>query len=522
MNIPGARQGRRVPRWAEEPGTRARAPLLAQQQLRCLMQGSRQQFVELPGCSSFSVRNEDYTTTPQAGLNDRVLSYSRVHIVDDFNRYAELTGDMGWSWNESLPYFLKNEKWSSPADHHDTQMQFDPSVHSTRGLTSVSLNGFQWPIFQRNVIQTTKELPDTFPFNLDMNSGKPLGLGWLQSTIGDGMRSSSATSYLAPEFIQRKNLHILLNAHVSELVNPGNATGTSTFTATASKEIILSAGAVGTPNILLHSGIGDRNILDTLGIPTLLHLPSVGQNVSDQVLLSASWAANFNQTLDSTEWNKSHTGPLVAFGPTHVAWLRLDPDSPIFENHTDPSAGPFTPHLEVAFTPRIGGFGPGDSEPGHFVSAGLAVVTPVSRGSITINSSDPFASSLIDIGLLRSDFDLFAMREALKRAQQFFKAPVWRDYIIGPTQDLENITSDALDQLIRNTAVSSLHLVGSAGMTARDAEYGVVNPDLLVKGVDGLRIIDASVLPVIPSAHTQAATYVVAERGADLIKQKWK
>ncbi|KAJ6451688.1 aryl-alcohol oxidase-like protein, partial [Mycena vulgaris] len=476
----------------------------------------------------------NYTTTPQTGLNDRVLSYSRAHMlggcsshngmfytrgtVDDFNRYAELTGDMGWSCNEILPHFLKNEKWSPPADHHDTQMQFDPSVHSTRGLTSVSLNGFQWPIFQRNVIQTTKELPDTFPFNLDMNSGKPLGLGWLQSTIGDGMRNSSATSYLAPEFIQRKNLHILLHAHVSELVNPGNATGklsfhgvqflhgTSTFTAIASKEIILSAGAVGTPNILLHSGIGDRNILDTLGIPTLLHLPSVGQNVSDQVLFSASWAVNFNQTLESitqnmtqfneafAEWNKSHTGPLVTFGPTHVAWLRLDPDSPIFENHIDPSAGPFTPHLEVSFSPRISGFGV--SEPGHFVSSGLAVVTPVSRGSIIINSSDPFASPLIDVGLLRSDFDLFAMREALKRAQQFFKAPVWRDYIIGPTQDLKNITSDALDQLIRNAAIPSLHLVGN----------------LLVEGVDGLRIIDASVLHVIPSAHT----------GANLIKQKWK
>ncbi|KAJ7654804.1 aryl-alcohol oxidase-like protein [Mycena rosella] len=487
------------------------------------------------------------------GLNSRVLNYPRAHMlggcsshngmfytrgtVDDFNRYADLTSDPGWSWNE-------NEKWSPPADHHDTRGQFDPSVHSTQGINSVSLNGFQWPIFNRNVLQTTRELPDEFPFNLDTNSGKPLGLGWLQWTIGDGMRSSSATSYLAAEFIGRENLHVLLHAQVSSLVNPSNATGKPSFggvqflqgssehTVTASKEIIMSAGSVGTPNILMHSGIGDQNTLNTLGIPTILHLPSVGQNASDQPFFPASWSVNFNQTLESikqnttrsneafAQWNESHTGPFTALGPVFAAWLRLPADSPIFENHTDPSAGSNTPQIEIVFSPGMGGFG--GSEPGHFVGAGMALVTPASRGSITINSSDPFSPPLIDLGLLTSDFDLFALREALKRAQQFFSATVWRDFIIGPTQDFESMTSDELDQFIRNTSTPTLHLVGSAGMSARDAGYGVVDPDLLVKGIDGLRIIDASVLPLVPAAHTQAATYVVAERGADLIKQRWR
>ncbi|KAF7366007.1 GMC oxidoreductase [Mycena venus] len=470
----------------------------------------------------------NYTTTPQAGLNDRVLDYSRAHMLggcsshngmfytrgtqDDFDRYAKLTGDPGWSWDAILPYFLK--------------------------ATPVIL--FQ---LRNKVLQTTKELPDVFPFNLDMNSGKPLGLGWLQYTIGHGRRSSSATSYLAPEFIRRENLHVLLHAQVAKLVDLRNATGTlsfggvqflqgeSQFTATASKEIVLSAGTVGTPNILMHSGIGDQSILNALGIRTLLHLPSVGQNVSDQPAFAASWAVNFNQTMELvtqnttrfneafSEWNRSHTGPLVDFSPTYVAWLRLDADSPIFENHTDPSAGLDTPHIELAITPGVAGFGV--SEPGHFVGAGMALVTPISRGSVKINSSDPLAPPLIDIGMLTSNFDLFALREALKRAQQFFDAPVWRDSIIGPVQDFKNITSDALDEIIRNTAGPSLHLVGSAGMSARDAPYGVVDPDLRVKGVEGLRIVDASVLPLVPSAHTQAATYVVAERGADLIKQRW-
>lgn len=113
----------------------------------------------------------------------------------DFNRYAALTADPGWSWDQILPYFFKasfvsfcakddnnisqNEKWTPPADHHNTQGQFDPAVHSTTGINSVSLNGFQWPLFQHNVLQTTQELPDEFPLNPDGNSGKPLGLGML-------------------------------------------------------------------------------------------------------------------------------------------------------------------------------------------------------------------------------------------------------------------------------------------------------------------------------------------------------
>jgi choline dehydrogenase-like flavoprotein len=124
---------------------------------------------------------------------------------------------------------------------------------------------------------------------------------------------------------------------------------------------------------------------------------------------------------------------------------------------------------------------------------GSHVSPPLQGGSITINSSNPFDPPVIDLGMLQSDFDLFALREALKRAQKFFKASGWQDVIIGPTQDLENITTDALNTFIRNTVAPMLHLVGSAAMSARDAKHGVMDPDLLVKGVHGLRIIDVSV-----------------------------
>ncbi|KAF7368944.1 hypothetical protein MVEN_00220600 [Mycena venus] len=508
----------------------------------------------------------NYTTTPQAGLSGRVIPYFRGHILggcsahndmfytrgsaDDFNRYAALTGDNGWSWDEIFPYFLKNEKFTLPADGHNISGQFNPAVHSTHGMTEVSLPGFPWPLGPR-VVQATQELPDEFPFNLDMNSGRPLGISWLQSTIGHGVRSSAATSYLAPEFAKRANLHVLLHARVTRLaggrrVGDGELVfggvefmrdgepGSETLVAKATKEIILSSGTVGTPHILMHSGIGEERALRALGIPTLLDLPSVGTNVSDHPAVGLSWSVNSTQTLESitqnatafndafAEWNKSHTGPFVDLGVSHIGWFRLDHNSSIFEGFADPAAGPDTPHFELVFDAGDPGIaGPPDGTLGHLMGIGVAVVTPVSRGTITLNSSNPLDPPLINPGYMTSDFDLFAAREGIKRAQRFVTAPVWRDYVLAPSVDLDAFTPEELDQFIRNSTASTSHLVGSAGMSARGAGYGVVDPDLRVKGVKGLRIIDASVLPIVPSAHTQAATYVIAERGADLVKASW-
>ncbi|KAJ7189882.1 pyranose dehydrogenase [Mycena pura] len=474
----------------------------------------------------------NYSTTPQVGLNNRVVPYARAHVLggctahsfsvdysaldgmfytrgsaEDFDRYAAVTGDPGWSWNNLLPYFFKackipcslfktdvsqNEKWTPPADDHDTRGEFNPAVHSTDGINSVSLSGFQWPIFQEHVIQATRELPEEFRFNLDFNSGEPLGLGWLQSTIGGGERSSSATSYLAPKFIQRENLHVLLHAQVSKLVDPQSnkgvvafggvqfSQGGSLFTAKATKETILSAGSVGTPTILMNSGVGNKTALTALGIPSVLNLPSVGQNATEQPGINAGWTVNSTQTVDEitqnatlfaqafSQWNATHTGPFVNIPVTHVSWTRLDADSPIFENVTDPSAGPKTPHIEMFV--GTGGFAAGST--GHFMSAGMTVLTPTSRGSITLQSNNPFDPPLIDLGMLTTEFDLFTAREAIKTAYRFVQAPV--------------------------------------------------NPDLLVKGASRLSIIDVSILPFVTSAHTQAAAYVVGERGADLVKERWK
>ncbi|KAJ7920307.1 aryl-alcohol oxidase-like protein [Mycena leptocephala] len=479
----------------------------------------------------------NYTTVPQPGLNGRNVGNPRAHILggcsthnemgytrgsaEDYNRFAAVTGDPGWSWDRLLPYFFKNEKWTPPVDQHDTRGQYNPAVHSTKGINSVSLSGSNWPIFSRHIIEATKQLPNDWSFNLDMNSGKPLGLGWIQTTIGGGMRSSSATSYLGPEFIHRKNLHVLLHAQVSKLADASRANGKLSFggvqflQAKATNEIILSAGSVGTPGILMHSGIGDQAALTALKIPTLLDLPSVGQNATDQPSVGLGWTVNSTQTLDSisqnstrfdeafAEWNRSHTGPLSAIGTTHMAWLRLAPEELGSNGFTDPSAGPDSPHIEVLFRP--GGFG---APPGsHSIAVWIVALNPLSRGSVTINSSDPFESPVIDVGFLQSNIDVFTGREAIKKVLNFFKAPIWRDYIIAPIVDVENLTDDALDQFIRNSARRL-----SIWLALRRCPPKV-------HGASRLRIIDASVFPFVPSSHTQAGTYAIAERGADLVKK---
>ncbi|KAJ7924329.1 aryl alcohol oxidase [Mycena leptocephala] len=188
----------------------------------------------------------NYTTTPQVGFNGRSIDYPRGHLLggstsvnymaytrgssEEWDRYARLSGDPGWSWSNIQQYIIKNEQWTPPADHHNTTGQFNPLIHSLTGINSVSLPGFSHP-FDPRIIATTQENPSQFPFNLDMNSGRPLGVGWLQSTIKGGQRSSAATSYLGPSFMSRPNLHVLVNSRVTRIIQTGVDNGKPAFRA---------------------------------------------------------------------------------------------------------------------------------------------------------------------------------------------------------------------------------------------------------------------------------------------------
>ncbi|KAL0572694.1 hypothetical protein V5O48_009268 [Marasmius crinis-equi] len=464
---------------------------------------------------------------------------------DDWDRYANVTGDEGWSWDGLQPYIRKNERFTPPVDGHDITGEFDPAFHSFDGINSVTLAGFRFQMDTR-IIQASKSMGNDsdYHFVLDMNSGSNLGVGFSQMTIKNGTRSSSATSYLGPQFINRPNLHVLVNAHVTRILStntPGDAltfngvelsqdAGKTFHTVHASKEVILSAGTIATPQILMNSGIGDSNTLTPLGIQTLHHLPSVGQNMTEQPLLQVPWVTTANDTMSEAlrnatvaaeqlqQWNETRSGPLVDAPQVNFAYLRLPDNASIFDNFEDPSAGPDTAHLEIQF---VNGGHPTEDPLPNLLASNPALLTPTSRGFVTLNTSNPFDHPIINLNLVGSEFDLFALREAIRSARQFMTSPTFTvDGFIVST--LANGTTDdeLNDYIIANVAVAG-HPVGTASMTPKDAEWGVVDPDLRVKGVVGLRVVDASVLPFVPSGHTQVPVYMVAERAADLIKASW-
>ncbi|KAJ7790180.1 alcohol oxidase [Mycena olivaceomarginata] len=489
-----------------------------------------------PRATPNTAQDWNYTTTPQKNMNGRVIPYIRgfglggsssVNYMvytrgskEDYDRWAKVTGDDGWSWDKLIPYMRRNERFSPPADYHNTTGQFNPAVHGFKGINTVTLSGFPTPIDSR-VIGATSELSG-FPFNLDMNSGFHLGIGWIQETVKDGARSSSATSYLAPQFINRPNLHVLVHSRATRVLRSGSNTTFRTvefvhnlqserYLFTAKKEVILSAGSIGTPNILLHSGIGNASALATLGIEPLHNLPSVGQNLTDHPLTFLSFLVNSNNTFETAErnstlaaeqlaqWNATRTGPLVDSTASQLGWLRIPDNSSIFEHFPDPASGPSTAHYELLFANGLLSAPP---PTGNFVRMSGAVVSPNSRGSVTLNSTDPLAVPVINPNFFSSELDLFIMREAIRSA-------------------LRTSTDAELDEYTRSTAGTVNHVAGTASMAPNGAPYGVVDPDLRVKGLIGLRIVDLSVVPYIPAGHTQAGTYIIAERGADLIKEAW-
>ncbi|KAK0450400.1 aryl-alcohol oxidase precursor [Desarmillaria tabescens] len=467
----------------------------------------------------------NYTTVPQIGFNGRALQYPRGRILggcssmnrlayvrgssEDYDRYANITGDHGWSWNEIQPYIRKNEHWTPPTDNHDTSGQFNPAVHGFHGINSVSLAGFPSPI-QDRVIQVTKELSDEFPFNLDYNSGFQLGVGWAQSTIKHGKRSSSFTSYLGPAFIGRPNLHVLLNSQVTRLLQTNSEPAeflTVEFAQSkdaprqqfmATKEVIISTGSLETPKLLLNSGIGDPEQLSQFGIKPLVSIPDVGKNLSIQPMLTLSYFVNSTNTFDDIirdltlrgelirQWNETDGGGILGNGVygTHQVFTRLSKNSTAFKASPDPAAGPNTAHIQSGT--QNGNISPPPE--GHFMTISLSLNTPTSRGSIQLNTTDAFDQPLIDLGCLTTDFRPHAHGTG---------------YILGPLSNITTSSTDAeLEAFIRANAAPNGHIVATAS-------------------IERLRVVDASILPFVPSANTQFAVYIIGERCADLIKAAW-
>ncbi|PIL22609.1 hypothetical protein GSI_15299 [Ganoderma sinense ZZ0214-1] len=277
------------------------------------------------------------------------------------------------------------------------------------------------------------------------------------------------------------------------------------------------------------SGVGNREHLSSFGIETIVNLPAVGTNLQDHVFLGNSWLVNANFTLDDLHrnttfaaeqlqiWEANGTG-LIGLPPTNqFGWFRAN--ASVFKDlkAKDPSAGPTSANFELIISDNFASKRVALPAEGRFLSMVTNVISPSSRGTISLNSTNPFDAPLVNPNLLGTDVDLAIMRAAIKAARAFVAAPAWADYVISEFGAFANATTDAeLDAYIRDNADTVDHPIGTVPM--REGSGGALNANLIVKGTVGLRVVDASAFPFIPSGHTQGPTYILAERAAELVK----
>ncbi|KAF5319542.1 hypothetical protein D9619_008571 [Psilocybe cf. subviscida] len=508
----------------------------------------------------------NYTTVPQKGLNGRTLDYSRGRVLggstsvnfliynrgsdDDFDRLASVVQDSGWSASSVHKYFLKSEQFvSSPAQAKLVSQNADPKIHG-HGPVKVSLPASPL-FFDSLVVNASKSLGGRFPFNLDLQSGNNVGFSRVQSFIGlDGRRCSSAVAYIEP-VQNRPNLDILIQTQVTRLIKTGvttrgpafnkveMASGPSAkrFTVMASKEVILSAGSLNTPQILMLSGIGDRSALEEFDIEPIVNLPDVGKNLQDHPLMSNYFMVNsglstwddvlrntsaFNS--DLAQWQSSGGGLFANAITGSYGFNRLPTDSAAFNGISDPSSGPKSGHLELIF--HDGFTATVDAQPqppkGNFITVNTAVVSPTSRGTVTLVSKDPFTFPKIDPAFLTTNFDILAMNQVVKDTHTFLSSRTFNGLISGPFGPVTEAKTDAeITAAVRDAVVTIWHPTSTASMSPRGASWGVLDSDLLVKKTSGLRVVDASVFPHIFSSHPTGSIYIIAERAADLIKEAW-
>ena len=206
-------------------------------------------------------------------------------------------------------------------------------------------------------------------------------------------------------------------------------------------------------------------------------------------------------------WQQNRTGPLTETTGHLQLWARIPSDSPIWEKYEDPSPGPSAPHIETTVYSAFG----------TSIIGGIVLLSPHSRGTIKIRSNDSFDAPLIDPGMLTHPFDALALQEGFKSTARFFSGEAWGGQV-GALSPSANVSASAWESTIKRSIGTFGHPVGSAAMSAKGSTKGVVDPDLRVKGVTGLRVVDAAAMPFVVSAHMQASVYLFAERAAEIIQ----
>lgn len=471
-----------------------------------------------------------YRTEPEPNLDGRTLFWPRGKVLGgssaingmvytrgtrlDYDSWAQM-GLPDWSYDVVVPAFRRTESYERGAD----------AFRGGDGPLPTSRPNTPNPLFDAFVAAGQQA---GYPFNSDFNGAAQEGFGRYDFTTRRGERWSAARAFLDPAR-KRPNLTIRTGARLLRvLVEKGRATGVEVLIGRerqiirAEREVILSCGAVNSPAALLHSGIGDADNLRQLGIAVTHDLKGVGKNLQDHLLARVEHACLEPVTLYSTLRGDRaalallraltfKTGPAASFPLEAGAFFKSDPalDEPDLQSHFLP--GLSTAALRLPFVKVAKG-----RHEGHGFFANVYQLRPNSTGEISIGSSNPLAAPLIRPNYLSDPEDLRVLREGVKALRRVFAQPAFdrfRGVELAPGPDVE---SDAeIERWLRATADTAFHPVGSCRM-GNDA-MAVVNQHLEVHGVSSLRVVDASIMPRMPSSNTHAPTMMIAERAADFI-----
>ncbi len=468
-----------------------------------------------------------YKTEPEPGLNGRSILYARGRVLGgstsinamvymrgqarDYDEWAELTGDPGWAWDSVLPVFKRSEDYWRGADE----------AHGSGGEWRVERQRLSWEILDRVREAAAEAGIEQID---DFNRGNNAGAASFEVNQRRGVRVSAAKAFLRPA-LKRPNLEVVTGALTDRLTLEGRSVRGLEFlldgercVARARAETLLATGSIGSTAILQRSGIGPGEFLSDQGIPVVHDLPGVGENLQDHLQLRSVYKVQGIKTLNqqyNSLWGKAMMALQYALwrrGPLTMAPSQLGMFAASDESQP-------TPNLEYHVQPlSLDKFG----DPLHRFPAFTASVCnlrPRSRGRIRIRGTDPGAEPAIAPCYLSHDEDRRVAAASLRLTRRIASQPTLAPY--QPAEHLPGPRYESDEDLARaagDIGTTIFHPVGTCRMGRADDPQAVVDSRLRLRGVEGLRVVDASVMPTITSGNTSSPTIMIAERGAEMIR----
>ena len=487
-----------------------------------------------------------YRTEPSPGLNGRSLLYPRGKTLGgcssingmiymrgqarDYDHWAALTGDEAWNWEHCLPDFKA----------HESHYQLDAGAkadavmakfHGSAGEWRVEKQRLRWDVLDA-FLQAAQQAG--IPLTDDFNRGDNHGVGYFDVNQKSGWRWNAAKAFLRPTAMRRPNFSLWTDAQVGRLVFERGADGAlrcsgaevvrggrggHKLAVAARREVILCAGAIGSPQILQLSGVGPAGLLQQLGVPVVHDLPGVGANLQDHLQIRAVYKVQGARTLNTLanslvgkaaialEYAVSRSGPM-SMAPSQLgAFTRSDPSMP-------------HPNIEFHVQPlSLDAFG----QPLHTfpaITASVCNLNPTSRGSVRIKSARFEDAPAIAPNYLSTQEDRKVAADSLRVTRNIVAQPSFARYQpqeFKPGAQYQG--DDELAQLAGDIASTIFHPVGTTKMGRADDPMAVVDPQLRVRGIQGLRVVDAGVMPTITSGNTNAPTLMLAEKAARWMRQ---